>query len=150
MKALEVFRNMILEKRFDEAFLGERKVGDWLTDKTWGGHDMLLSFNYFFKLIQSGALEEEEVKGDILSFFNKELAFDEKKNSITGGLRSLDLVRCYCIEAEDQNMWIISKGELIDLLERQKEALKNRKKVKNQTAKDWQNLREYLPALSKF
>jgi hypothetical protein len=101
------------DNKFESAFLGLN--GFFIKDNTWGTHDSLLVFKYLFEWIKNKK-ETSNIIIQIAETFKKILLFEKRINPIDNGLESVNLIRSYCIMANEQNYWIVEKEYLTELL----------------------------------
>jgi len=131
--------------KFKQAILGTD--GIYIKDPTWGNHDTLTVFLYILewtadkKDIDMIKQELEAVLKDIL-FSNKAVA------KIDNGLISINVIRSYCIAANEENYWPIEKDYLEKLLVEFYNQLSLEEINSKNIKRDIELLRKYLPNIS--
>lgn len=141
-KTISAFNN----RKFIEVFTGKDSL--YANDPTWGGHDYLLVFYHLFNWLEDNKSLDvlKEIENSFIQIFNNYKAVSE----INNGLESINIIRAYCIQANDKKYWPIPSDFFITLLMNNVRKFNHEEIIKYNIQRDIEALRKYLPELPKI
>lgn len=128
---------------FEKAIIGNEVF--FLRCKTWGNHTTLVVFYHLFCWLKINQTSDIIKKIENV-FINQSKS--PQISEIDSGLKSLGLIRSYCIKAGGQNYWPVSAKFLLKLIEDIKKEFYRPENDQLNVKRDINLLNGYLPELN--
>lgn len=126
---------------FQTAFLGSEDF--FVRDPTWGEHDSLWIYRKLLTWVDENL--SSKILNQIQQTFTEIVKHDWNVSEIDFGLKSINLIKAFCIVAKNEDKWIIEPPFFVSLInEKIKETTTNERNNIN-LHRDLKDLEAYLP-----